>query len=762
MNLTRRNSIIFAIGIDKYESSVWPELKNAVRDAKTVVELLVKRYGFEAYPDPLYNEKANRKAILEALSTLREYSREDDNVLIYYAGHGQMHPSSGRGYWIPSDANNGVYSFIDNAIIKDFVHDIIAQHILLISDSCFSGTFLSRTRGPKTEVKYCELDALKSRWMFASGREEKVSDGAEGEHSPFSRFLISYLKANNNKYTSAKEIIGYIAVMTPTVSKQSPYGSHFESVGDQGGEMLFMLEDEYVIQNIETTSGRTSTQSLANQQLLHTPRNKSFAAGKDVLLTYTFTGKEDYAVMELFRFNDDGTKRISFKGNQVIFKGGDTHLEVVQRFSSRTGLMRYIDENGDLFKDKSIAIMPVSEEIDNVESEAYVQIHAAYLEELLSFNKDATTCLHCGEKIVEPKFYTVEIDEKGLKDMVGSVHFSCVRPVNRILGIAGYENSFDMSLLTFDPVNWHTLLEKGHGQLAGYKKSIAGPAIFLWNSENHINVGNYCIRIHYEDGYTSFVHKGKDIHRFRDEEIDKEIERFDQSIRGKEEDDVSARIVESNLYGTVKQLKKLLKSGEIISLVKKHEKVRYSKLFETTSTKLDNDYTPLGYLLDATSGEKVIINNIIPVLSEPLRFAEFHSNWLASGINIGPCKLIVIQSDIELDLYVKLFATEDLEMVIDPLFSDSQDLISGLIIRDHTFELKYPEIATWKQGDFALLSIKGHKGPHPTGIIQSEVFIEEGTLYVIWQPLEGGIPLDEMFYKVPIERLNKIEKSIQK
>ncbi len=86
------------IGNDDYQSL--PRLKTAVADAKAVARVLERSYGFET--TVLTN--ATRAGIRDALDGLRRRLTKDDNLLIYYAGHGWLDRDAGRGYWQPVDA----------------------------------------------------------------------------------------------------------------------------------------------------------------------------------------------------------------------------------------------------------------------------------------------------------------------------------------------------------------------------------------------------------------------------------------------------------------------------------------------------------------------------------------------------------------------------------------------------------------------------------------------------------------------------------
>ncbi len=84
------------IGIDEYTGE-WPMLKNAVNDAKGVADLLSSKYTFQ-YMKTLYNKDATRDNILKEFELLLQNVKENDNVLIYYSGHGEYIQNMDKGF----------------------------------------------------------------------------------------------------------------------------------------------------------------------------------------------------------------------------------------------------------------------------------------------------------------------------------------------------------------------------------------------------------------------------------------------------------------------------------------------------------------------------------------------------------------------------------------------------------------------------------------------------------------------------------------
>ncbi len=72
------------IGNNDYQNL--PKLETAVGDAEAVAQVLKQNYGFEVR----LMRNATRADILRALNKYRADLTDDDNLLVYYAGHGWL------------------------------------------------------------------------------------------------------------------------------------------------------------------------------------------------------------------------------------------------------------------------------------------------------------------------------------------------------------------------------------------------------------------------------------------------------------------------------------------------------------------------------------------------------------------------------------------------------------------------------------------------------------------------------------------------
>ena len=231
---------LLAIGIDAYKH--FDQLNNAVKDVEDICQLLCSEFGFKneiPYTNILTNEEATRRNIIRELNRLCEIVQAEDRVLIYYSGHGYMNPRTDLGYWIPIEAERGFTAdYIANSTIRDLIKAIDCRHVLLISDSCFSGELLVRDVSNDGGGAYSQWEKNPSRWIFCSGKGV-VSDGKKGENSPFAKQLMRHLSDTSfdkiNINFLADSVIRSVRYNYDQQAEACPlYGA-----GHDGGQFIF-------------------------------------------------------------------------------------------------------------------------------------------------------------------------------------------------------------------------------------------------------------------------------------------------------------------------------------------------------------------------------------------------------------------------------------------------------------------------------------------------------------------------------------------
>lgn len=227
------------IGNDAYRYV--PELETAKNDARAVSEVLRQEYGFTV--TELYD--ATRADIVTSLNRYRKSLTENDNLLIYYAGHGYLDTAAEKGYWLPVDAqSDSNANWVSNDTVVTELKAIQAKHVLVVSDSCYSGTL---TRGmtmdgikPPDYLK--RLAAKITRTVLTSGGDEPVVDaGGEPGHSVFASAFMNTLRENREPVIDTAALFPAIRRRVMLNAEQEPLYSDIRGAGGElGGDFLFV------------------------------------------------------------------------------------------------------------------------------------------------------------------------------------------------------------------------------------------------------------------------------------------------------------------------------------------------------------------------------------------------------------------------------------------------------------------------------------------------------------------------------------------
>jgi formylglycine-generating enzyme required for sulfatase activity len=264
-----RTNHILGIAINDYKYC--PKLNNAVKDVTDFINLMVNRFEFETKNiHPLYNQDATGKNITKKLDELSSSLTENDNLIIYFSGHGALHPLQGKGFWIPVEAEQDDYfGYLANTVIKDYLSTIKAHHIFLIADSCFSGALF--TKGVKDVGK--RLEKNPSRWGLTSGQKEIVLDGEPGENSPFAKSLLYHL-ANTTQPIGVQTLCSNVLETTAANAYQTPLGEPLQVEGHKNGQFVFRLKKDEIS---DWTKAQKVGTVAALQQFLAVYPNGQFA-----------------------------------------------------------------------------------------------------------------------------------------------------------------------------------------------------------------------------------------------------------------------------------------------------------------------------------------------------------------------------------------------------------------------------------------------------------------------------------------------------
>ena len=227
------------IGVQEYASPEINRLEHPLEDARAVHDELVSHYTFDERNITLL-QNPDRKMIGKAFNDLRQRLTENDNLLIFYAGHGVWMEDMREGYWLPRDASgiNDPTDWISNGTIRNYIRALKARHVLLVADACFAGGIF-KVRDPfvNPSASIEKIYAMPSRRAITSGALKTVPD-----KSVFVQYLLKRLRENSEAYLDAQKLFVSFkdAVINNSPSNQTPlYGAIAES-GDEGGDFIFV------------------------------------------------------------------------------------------------------------------------------------------------------------------------------------------------------------------------------------------------------------------------------------------------------------------------------------------------------------------------------------------------------------------------------------------------------------------------------------------------------------------------------------------
>ena len=219
------------------------KLETAANDARVVASLLKQDYGFET----TLLLDGTRVNVIDALARYWARLKSDDNLLIYYAGRCALDKVTGSGHWLPVDATkDSAASWVSVTDVTTMLRAIRARHVMVVSDSCYSGT-LVRAGSGKTEsaaervARVKRLLGRRGRTALTSGGLEPVSDSDGGGHSVFAKVFIETLRKNKGVLEGQRL---FDAIKRPKVLKadRTPQYSDIRGAGHEGGDFMFVRQ----------------------------------------------------------------------------------------------------------------------------------------------------------------------------------------------------------------------------------------------------------------------------------------------------------------------------------------------------------------------------------------------------------------------------------------------------------------------------------------------------------------------------------------
>lgn len=239
----------YALIIGNNEYAHLPKLNTAVNDVNQVEQILRTQYGFKTKKAI----NANRYQLLSALNEMRQRLTEKDNLLIYYAGHGELDRVNLRGHWLPVDAEpDNTANWISNVSITDILNTMSARQILVVADSCYSGALTRSSLGrleagvsDEAKANWVKVMAKKrSRTVLTAGGLNPVLDSTGGDHSVFAKAFIEVLRENKGLLEGRRlfqDVADLVAQAASNVDfSQVPEYAPIKHAGHEGGDFFFL------------------------------------------------------------------------------------------------------------------------------------------------------------------------------------------------------------------------------------------------------------------------------------------------------------------------------------------------------------------------------------------------------------------------------------------------------------------------------------------------------------------------------------------
>ncbi len=230
------------IGNNQYQDL--ENLGTAINDARDIAAVLKNNYGYKT--QVLLD--ATHLEIVQALADYQAKLGKLDNLVVYYAGHGLIDERQ-DGFWIPTDAKlDDKSTWIPNKVISEFMSSMNAKHVMVIADSCYSGTMSGSAIRPFPE-DVAENDILftsrvKARTVLTSGGLQPVLDSGGDGHSIFASALLDVLKENDGVmegYRLFKALEQQVKLRSKLSGiQQIPEYTAVKHAGHEGSEFYFL------------------------------------------------------------------------------------------------------------------------------------------------------------------------------------------------------------------------------------------------------------------------------------------------------------------------------------------------------------------------------------------------------------------------------------------------------------------------------------------------------------------------------------------
>ncbi|MCY7350221.1 MAG: caspase family protein [Cytophagaceae bacterium] len=219
------------IAVNDYDNPTL-RLKRPAVDINRLDSVLSAKYAFSTITQLI---NPTKKELIRALNSLSYKLVNEDNLLIFFAGHATYQRPN--GYWALRDSGPNLDSYLSTPALVALLSQIPTQHQLLIADACYGTALVSSRDLTDNKLKtWSDLYSQKSRRAISSSYLEETPD-----NSVFMDYLVKRLNQNDELYLSGEELFNSLkyAVHNRTSKHQQPQYGNIKGLPQRAGDFLF-------------------------------------------------------------------------------------------------------------------------------------------------------------------------------------------------------------------------------------------------------------------------------------------------------------------------------------------------------------------------------------------------------------------------------------------------------------------------------------------------------------------------------------------
>ncbi len=387
-------------------------------------------------------------------------------------------------------------------------------------------------------------------------------------------------------------------------------------------------------------------------------------------------------IMELFRFGDDCSRKLSFADATCKLSSG-IEIDTICRSGTADGLARYL-ASGNHLPSGDLLLMPANRGDSKPEKSPCAVTHRRQLHQIIKGRSGVPRCLQCSGSLFSKPGLAVEIDELGKDHDAGWVHTECYRPPMRIIGTALLPGASSFPHLgNFDIEKWLANLTTGQGlgrQLQAVRDAFPEyRRTLVWGGVKSAKVGaRWVVRMDLSNGHQEYAYDRGQLHLMTKEHAERVASQVNTAANSaKPRADELCYIVNDHRFGTRRLLSEWKRPGETISKIVSASVEQMSPSIAVAYDFFKNWYAPICVPIDRSNGAAVDISGFVCLIFDPFEWSK--NIPLLRETNALPefVEFEILATDAEVDGFLHRTFRNGQRVLIDPTFSPDNLSISG-------------------------------------------------------------------------------------